>query len=160
MINNKYKSHLHRVFKISIIVKGVDGILDIIASILLYLSPSKSIEHIIPLLFRKELIEDPKDIIANFFLNASHNLLPDTQIFLIIFLLVHGVIKGGLALALNSKNRRAYIYSGIILIFFIGYQIYRFSHTHSFLLLMFTLIDIVMVLLIHNELKRFPKSKT
>jgi len=158
MMNKNYKLNLHRVFKISIIIKGIDGVLDIIASSLLFFLQSDSIVNIIPFLVRKELIEDPKDIIANYLLNVSQNILPDTQIFIIIYLLIHGLVKTGLALALSSKNRQAYIISGIILVFFIGYQIYRFSHTHSIILMLFILIDVLMVYLIHTELKRFPKG--
>ncbi len=159
-MNNRYKVFLHRVFKFTIIIKGIDGVLDIIVSaILLFFAPD-SIAKIIPLLVRKELIEDPKDIIANYLLNISQHILPDTFWFIVVYLTLHGLIKIGLALALNSENHRAYKIAEIILITFIGYQFYRFSHTHSNVLLLFTLVDVIIVLLIHSESKRLSRSNT
>ncbi len=150
-MNNRYKVFLHRVFKFTIIIKGIDGVLDIIVSaILLFFAPD-SIAKIIPLLVRKELIEDPKDIIANYLLNISQHILPDTFWFIVVYLTLHGLIKIGLALALNSENRRAYKIAEIILAAFIGYQFYRLTHIHSNILLVFMLIDIVIVLLIRTE---------
>lgn len=153
-MNEKYKLFLHRFFKLTILIKGIDGILDIIASLVLLFSASNFIANIVPFFARKELLEDPKDVIANYLLNISQNTLPDTRLFIIIYLAIHGLIKIGLALALNGNSYRAYKISEIILIIFVGYQAYRFSHTHSLILLMFTLLDIIIIFLVHSESKK------
>lgn len=156
MITN-YKLVLHRVFKISIIIKGIDGVLDVITGLFLLFSASNFILKIIPFLVRKELVEDPQDIIANYFLAVSQNILPSTKLFIIIYLIIHGLIKIGLALALSVKSFQVYKIAQIVLITFICYQIYRFSHTHSSILLITTLMDIVIAFLIQGEAKNLSR---
>ena len=155
-----YKSFLHHLFRATILIKGIDGILDIITSLILLFSSSNTFLRIIPTLLRKELIEDPNDIIGNYLMMVSQNLLPDTQLFIVIYLAVHGFIKIGLALALNGKNYRAYKVSEMILIIFVCYQLYRFSHTQSIVLLLFTLLDILIVFLINLESKKLSRTST
>lgn len=133
--------------------------LEIIISLFFFFAKSNILAQIIPFLFHKELLEDSQDLIANYFLNISHNTLPDTQLFIAIYLAIHGLIKIALVLALNSRNYLAYKISEIVLIIFVTYQFYRFSHTHSSILLIFTLIDIVIIFLIHSEAKNLPKKK-
>jgi uncharacterized membrane protein len=157
-VNKKYKLFLHRFFKITVIIKGIDGVLDVFASLVLFFSTSGFIANIIPFLFRKELIEDPKDVIVNYLLNISQNMLPDTRLFIIIYLAVHGLIKISLALALNSDNYRAFKISELVLILFVSYQAYRFCHTYSIILLIVTLLDIIIIFLIHFESKKLSHS--
>lgn len=158
-MKKNYKSILHKFFKITIILKGIDGLLDIITSAILFFAKSHTIGNTIPVLIRKELLEDPQDIIANYLLSISQNTLPDTQFFIVIYLLIHGLIKIALSLALNSNNFLAYKISELVLICFVGYQFYRFSHTHSSMLLIFTLMDIIILFLIHFESKSLIITK-
>jgi uncharacterized membrane protein len=153
----KFKLLLYRLFKATIFIKGFDGVLDLIASAVLFFSTSETISKIIPFLFREELLEDKNDIVANFLLNASQAFVADTQLFVVVYLTIHGLIKIGLALAFNSKNYRAYKIAEIILTILIGYQIYRFSHTFSIVLLLVTITDILTVILVNIESKKLKQ---
>lgn len=153
MKNETKKSEifLHRFFKVAIFIKGMDGILEIIASLVLIFLP---VAKIIPFLIGGELIEDSKDVVANYLAKISENLLPDSQLFLIIYLSLHGLIKIGLVWALQGKNAQAYKGAGMVLGIFVAYQFYRYSHTGSLMLLFFTLLDIAIIFLIYHEYKK------
>ncbi len=157
-MNKKYQSNLHRFFKTVIIIKGIDGVLEVFASTFLLLSGANSVIEKIPSFVQKELIKDPDDMISNYLLHIFEYALPDTQLFIAIYLAIHGLIKIGLVFALNSKSYRAHEIAKIVLIIFIGYQFYRFEHTHSMLLLFFTLVDIIIVSLIHSEEQRLRRD--
>ena len=152
MLKN-YKIFLNRFLKLAIIIKGIDGILDVLTSIILFFYGSSFLVKIIPFLLRKELIEDPQDLVANYLFNSTQHILPNTKLFIIIYLAIHGLIKIGLALAIRSHNIKAYKITAIILAIFICYQFYRFSHTHSSFLLLVTLFDMTILYLIYNERK-------
>jgi len=158
-MNKKYKAYLHRCFKITILIKGIDGVFEVIASAILFISGANSIIEKIPSFVQKELIKDPDDMISNYLLHIFDSALPDTQLFIAIYLAIHGLIKIGLVFALNSKSYRAHEIAKIILIIFIGYQFYRFEHTHSMLLFILTCIDVIIVSLIHSEEKRLRRNK-
>lgn len=154
-----YKLLFHRFFKFVVIIKGIDGIVDVLASVILFVFWKHSLATIIPYLVRKELIHDPQDFIANYLIYFSHNILPGTQIFVMLYLFLHGIIKIWLAFALLSKNNKIHKIASVILILFVGYEIYRYSHTGSYILLGATLFDILTILLIQHEYKKIIHKK-
>lgn len=158
-MKEKYKIFWHKFFKFSLIIKGLDGVLDVTSGLILFFSVTNPLVRIPSALFHHELIKDPQDFIANYFINASQNILPTTATFIAWYLLVHGLIKIGLSLALFSKNYRLYQIAGIILILSISYQFYRFTHTHSLLLLLVTVYDLMIMVMLCFEAKNL-KLKT
>ncbi len=158
-MKEKLKLFWHRFFRVSVIIKGVDGVLDLVSSWFLFFSATNPIATALPFLFRRELLEDPEDFIANWLIGASQKVLPETLTFIAVYLLIHGLVKISLALALLSKHYRVYQVAGIVLAAFIGYQIYRFTHTHSLALLLVTIYDVIILSLIYPEAKNL-KTKT
>jgi uncharacterized membrane protein len=150
---------LHYLFKGTVIFKGFDGVLDVISSIVLTCIPSHNRINILPFLVRKELIEDPNDLLGNYLMSLSQHLLPNIIKFIIFYLAIHGLVKIGMALALWGGNPKLFRIVGIVLAISIGYQMYRFTHTHSILLLILTIIDmLIMFLLRHEYNKLVPKT--
>lgn len=142
---------LHRLFKLTILIKGIDGLLEILSAFILIFS---SAQKIIPFLVGPEILEDPQDKIANYLLHLSHSIVSNTETFLIAYLMVHGLIKVAMALALQGKNLHAYKMAGYVLTLFVTYQFYRFTHTHSTLLLVFSLLDVLTLFLVYHEYQR------
>jgi len=62
-------------------------------------------------------------------MHFSHSILPGTQTFVMLYLMLHGIIKIGLAFALFSKSDSIHKTAAIILAIFMGYEIFRYSHT-------------------------------
>ncbi len=156
-MKEKIKLFWHRFFRVSVIIKGADGVLDVASGSFLLFSATNPIATALPFLFRRELIEDPEDFIANYLIGASQKVLPETLTFIAIYLLIHGLVKISLALALLSKHYRLYQIAGIVLAAFISYQIYRITHTHSLALLLVTIYDLIILSMIYPEAKRLKQ---
>lgn len=138
-------------FKIMIWIKGLDGVVDILGSIVFAISrPS----NVVLFLFQKELMEDPYDRLAHYLINLTENTHPGTRLFVVVYLAIHGLIKVGMVYALHRKSHLAYKIAAAILCIFLLYQIYRFSHTGSTLLLVAILFDVLMLILIKHEYKK------
>lgn len=157
-MKKKLKLLLHYLFDFIIILKGLDWIIDIIWSVILLFYKSDIILNKIALYIHKDLIEDPNDYIATHLLTLTQNFLPDTTRFIWIYLGIHWLIKVWLITTIYIKNHKVYKTAQIILTFFICYQLYRFFHTHSIILLIFTFIDIIIVLLLQQESRNLAKK--
>ncbi len=113
---------------------------------------------IVQTIFKHELLQDPTDILANYLIKASHNVSFSTLSFAAVYLMIHGFIKIGLVTGLWFKKLWAYPLAEIVLSLFIIYQLIRFSRTHSLILILLTLLDIVILFLVSHEYKRIKNS--
>ena len=142
---------LHRLFEIGVIVKGVDGVLEILGGVLFLLVSPSTLNSLVIFLTAHELSEDRHDLVAGWLRHAVENLSSDTKLFASVYLLIHGLIKVFLVAGLLRGRRWAYPTALGMLGVFILYQLYRFTHTHSLALLVFTVFDVGIVFLIWRE---------
>lgn len=144
----------HKSFEIGILLKGIDGVLEIIGGILLvFLNPLR-LSKLTVLLTQHELSEDPKDIIAHFMISFSSKFTVNTQYFGVFYLISHGVIKLILVILLWKRKIWAYPITIVSLVLFIMYQIYRYTIYHSVGLIILTIFDVIMIILTFMEYKR------
>jgi len=71
--------------------------------------------------------------------------------FYAFYLLSHGIVKVFLVIGLLRNKLWAYPVSLVVLGVFIVYQLYRFSYTHGFGLMVLTVFDVVVMGLIWHE---------
>ncbi|MEJ2760894.1 MAG: DUF2127 domain-containing protein [Gammaproteobacteria bacterium] len=145
---------VHLFFNISILAKGVDGVFEILGGLLLLLVTPLHIHSILRILTMHELSEDPKDLIANYLLNSTQHLSAGTKNFAAIYLLWHGAVKAGLVAALLFRKRWAYPAAMAAFFLFLVYQLYRYSHTASPLLLVLSAVDVFIIILTWLEYRR------
>jgi uncharacterized membrane protein len=81
------------IFKVGMVLKGLDGILEIAGGTLLLLLAPHAIEHLVRALTAHELSQDPHDLIARYLLRTSSHLTGGTTLFGAVYLLSHGVAK-------------------------------------------------------------------
>lgn len=148
---------IDKTFKITILLKGVNGLLEIIGGILLLIFNPAKVNFIVLFLTQNEISEDPNDIIANFLISLSQNFSINIQIFGSIYLLSHGIIKIFLVISLWKKKLWAFPLAIGIFLVFILYQIYRFNFNHSIGLIFLTILDIVVVVLTWLEYKNLKR---
>jgi uncharacterized membrane protein len=118
---------LDKTFKIGLILKGLDGLLEVAGGVLLLaLSPS-TIEHVGRSLTAEELSQDPHDRIANYLLHTTSHLSSGVTLFAAIYLLSHGVAKIVLVALVLRDKLWAYPWLIVLLLAFIAYQIYRIT---------------------------------
>ena len=84
---------LDKTFKIGLVLKGLDGVLEVIGGILLLFLSPQAIEHLARMLTAHELTQDPHDFIARHLLHTASHLTTSTTLFGAIYLLSHGAAK-------------------------------------------------------------------
>jgi uncharacterized membrane protein len=151
---------LHDTFDVAILIKGIDGLLEIIGGFLLLLITPAGLMKIVALLTQHELVEDPHDIIANTLLKAAHDFSFSTKYFAAFYLVSHGVIKLFLISMLWLRKLWSYPLAILFLVLFIVYQVYRYTHTHSIWLVWLSLFDLAIIVLTWLEYERLKKLNT
>jgi uncharacterized membrane protein len=154
----KLKTTLHDLFLIGIIIKGVDGLLELIGGIILLFIKVDFLAKIIEKIFQHELAHDPTDFFANYFMHTSQSITTSMLLFAAIYLIVHGAIKISLFLALWYKKHWAYPVAAVVLSLMIIYQLIRINAHHSIILIFLTLIDMIILVLLRFEYHRVLQS--
>jgi len=153
------RSKLHVAFEVGIILKGLNGLLELVGGALLLAFPPSAIEKFIVGLTNNELSKDPNDVIATHLRQAAHSLSANDQLFAAIYLLSHGVIKALLVYALLRGKLWAYPWAIGVFAAFGVYQMYRYFITPSGWLIALTVLDVIVILLSWFEWRRVRNNK-
>jgi uncharacterized membrane protein len=129
------------VFRVSVGLKGLDALLEIIGGlVLLFVSPH-SINQLVRWATAHELTQDPHDFIARHLLHSASQLSRSTTLYAAIYLLVHGFAKLVLVVLVLLEKLWAYPWLIALLLAFIVYQLYRLTYKPSVALVLLTLFD-------------------
>jgi uncharacterized membrane protein len=143
---------LDKTFKIGLVLKGLDGVLEIIGGILLLFLTPQAIEHLVRALTAHELTEDPHDVVARYLLHTASHLNHGTTLFGAIYLLSHGAAKIVLVAFVLKDKLWAYPWLIALLLAFIAYQLYQIIVVHFSLgLTALTIFDTALVWLTWRE---------
>lgn len=148
------KTRLDKVFEVSLVLKGLDGLLELFGGIILVLVSPVTINHISKYLTQSELSTDPHDFISNHILKYSHHLSSSAVTFGAIYLLAHGIVKIVLVTAVLKEKIWAYPWMITFLLVFIIYQLYRIIIKFSLGITFLTIFDIFIVYLTIIEYKK------
>lgn len=144
----------HRVlddtFKASIVVKGVDGLLEVVGGLVLLLVPTDRLNRLAHWLTQHELSQDRHDFVATHLLHLTES-LRGTPVFAGLYLLTHGVVKVVLVAALLRNKMWAYPATLVFLVGFIVYQLYRMFIGPSVGLALLTVFDAFVTWLVWRE---------
>jgi uncharacterized membrane protein len=142
---------LHRLFLISVWLKGGAGLLETLAGVSFFFVTPKAVESFVVWLTAPELSEDPNDWIATTLSRAVQHFTADTALFAGAYLVIHGLIKLFLVAGLLRGTLWAYPTSLWFLAAFIVYQCYRYTYTHSTWFVLLTVLDVIVAFLIWHE---------
>jgi uncharacterized membrane protein len=142
---------IHQIFEISILLKGTHALIECIGGLVLAFVSTSAITGLVNSLTQDELIEDPNDFVGTHLLDLAQNFTLSTQHFYAFYLLSHGIVKVFLVIGLLRNKLWAYPASLVVLGLFIVYQLYRFSYTHGFGLIVLTVFDVFVMGLIWHE---------
>ena len=153
-------SKLHVAFRIGVILKGLNGLLELISGILLLVLPPSAIQRFVVGLTHNELSRDPNDFIATHLRAAAEHLSVGGKTFAAIYLLSHGVIKGVLVYALLRDELWAFPSAIAVFTGFGVYQMYRYVVQPSGWLIALTVLDVIVILLTWAEWRRVKNTRS
>jgi uncharacterized membrane protein len=138
-------------FLIGLVLKGVDGLVELIAAVPLALLSHGQITSLARVVTAGELREDPHDLIANLVLHGATTITSGTAVFAAVYLLVHGVVKLGIVIALVIGARRIYPWAIAALVAFVVFQIVEMVLHPSVGVGLLTVLDAVIIGLTWRE---------
>lgn len=153
--------YIRTFFRVSLWFKAVFASTEIVGGMIAFFVTRQFLVQVANVITQGELREDPGDILANYLRHAVLGFSVSSRHFTAVYLLTHGVIK--LWLVVGLLRIRLWYYPTALVVFslFVVYQIYRFSYTHSLMLLFITAVDLVVIGLTWHEyryLRRNPAA--
>lgn len=145
------RSFLDRTFVVTLVLKGLDGVIELVAGVALLLVSPAQLEAAARALTRHELREDPHDPVAHWLLGYTGNLSVSATLFGAVYLLVHGVVKVFLVVAVLRDKLWAYPWLIGFLVAFIGWQAFELVRHFTWGLAALTAFDILIVVLTVRE---------
>jgi len=148
---------LDTTFNVTLILKGLDGALELIGGILLLVIAPATIDHFARWLTQHELSQDPHDFLARHLLRVTGN-LHKTQLFGAIYLLTHGLTKIVVVVGLLRREHWAYYFAFVFLGGFVVYQLYRMTYAPTIGLALLTVFDLLILWLTWREYRRMRQA--
>lgn len=150
-----------RLFRVAIVVKGIDGGFQFVAALVLLVISPTLITGVANTIITRDLLGDPSGTLATHLATAANHFANgSTRWFAIIYLMAHGIIKLGLVWALVKRIMLAFPVAIVILLSFVVYEIWRAVNTHSIALPIFAAIDLAIVVLVTREYLKLRKEGT
>ncbi len=147
-------------FRIGILVKAVDGIIEAGAGVFLYFVNYSTVNAILFSAFREEIAENPRDAFWQYLINEWHALSLSRHSFWGILFFVHGITKFLLSIALLKNQLWAYPTSAAIFTLFVAYEIYSCVYHPSLFLGLIAVFDASVVILILHEYRHLIKNNS
>ena len=149
---------LDKTFNVALLLKGLDGLLELIGGIVLLVVSPDTINHLAQNLTQHELSQDPHDFWSHHLLHLTGN-LHHTQTFGALYLLTHGVVKLVIVVGLLRREHWAYYVAFVFLGGFVVYQIYRLTYDPSVGLALLTVFDLFIIWLTWREFMRMRRAR-
>ena len=150
MIDGKSRLY-HRLFVVAVVLKGLNGIVELVAGASILAVGHAGLNGIVTLLTARELSEDPTDLVANLLRRWFAQLSPDAELFAAVYLLTHGVAKIVLATCLLREKSWAFPVAAAFFALFIAYMSYRLALGWSWSIAAFCLFDLITLFLVLHE---------
>lgn len=144
---------LGRAFRISLLLKAADAVLEMVGGVLFLVVPPSAVGHLVAVLTQHELSEDPGDRVARILRETVQHFAAGRH-FGAIYLLSHGVSKIVLVVEIFRGRLWAYPAMLVLLATFIVYQSYRLVRAFTVGMLALTLFDAIVICLTWREYGR------
>ena len=138
-------------FRIAMAVKGIDGLIELIGGITLLLVSQAEVQKVIAAVVTHDLLGPPDGSLARHFVAGTAEFASGDRTFAVLYLLLHGVLKVALVIALLRHWLPAYPVAIVVLGLFVVYELYRATQTGSVLLPVLAVVDIAVIVLVVRE---------
>ena len=152
------KTLLHWSFRIGIAFKGLDGLTELVDGFLFVFFSPDAMSDFVDRNTRGILQWDPDNLLAHSLRHSFDQMSSGGKIFVAIYLLGHGAIKVLMVAGLLRDKRWVFPVALVVLLGFIGFQIYHLCGHYSIGLVVFTLLDAVIAALVWIEYRSLGKN--
>jgi len=142
---------IERLFKVALLVKGVDGAAELIAAVVLMLVPGTTVHRLVADVLARDLLGSADGWLARHFVTVTDQFAAGNRTFAVVYLGLHGVVKLALVGALLRRWLPAYPVAIAVLGAFVVYELYRATRTGSIVLPVLAVVDIVIIVVIVRE---------
>jgi len=142
---------LDKTYEIGIIIKGIDGVIELIGGILVLVLSPGTILNISQFFTQDALQKNPHNFLANHIDKAGHHLASGQTTFAALFLLTHGLVKVVLVTCLLLNKLWAYPWALVALSLFLVYQLYLLITRPTFGMAFLTVLDVIIIGLVYRE---------
>jgi len=143
----------HLAYVVTIAVKGIDGAIETILGLAVLITGPLRFNSFLMTLAVFDMAEPATENgFMHLLRNGASQLLGTSIDFVVIYLLLHGLLKLGLALVLlTGRGRWVYPVATVILLGFLAFMSWHLAEHWSNWVLVFALFDLVTLLLVLNE---------
>ena len=141
----------HRLFILTILGKGLLGLIQIATAIALYFGALAQLPRIAQWLVAHELTEDPNDFLASHIMSWASIVPTSNSTFFMLYFAAHGVLHVSVVGMLLSGARWANHAAITVLGIFVVYQVFEWFSIGGKMLLVLTAIDLAVIYLTLRE---------
>jgi len=141
----------HHLFQLAMVLKAVDGVLEILGGVLLLAFGPAGVSGAVRFLTQHELDEDPGDLLSGLLVRHTQNIGVATVHFAAAYLFFHGLVKIWLASTLIRDRRWVFPVALVLLGLFVSYQLVRLHYHPSGGLAVLTAVDLAIIVLVWFE---------
>jgi uncharacterized membrane protein len=143
---------LHRAYLGAILIKGFDGAVETAIGLAIAIAGTQKIYAVILRLTAPELAGERRHAVIHAIRHGASGLAESSTVFIVTYLLVHGILKLGIAIALlRGGHRWVYPVACLVLAGFILYMGHHLTEHWSNWLFGFALFDLFTLALVVNE---------
>lgn len=154
-------SWFNTIYDVGIIIKGLDGLAELVAGVALLISPR--LVHVVLAGIAGNTMNGHHShtvrLVGEYVGRLDAQLAASGLAFLIIFLISHGIVKIVLVGCLLKKIVKVYPYALAVLGAFLMYQVYVFIREPSIGMALFSILDAVIIGLVWREYKMLLAEK-
>ena len=159
LVTFRPRDTLDRLFAVSVAIKGLDGLLELIGGLALLVITPEQVERIASVFARGVLGSALPDTVATWASAGAERLTTSGLAFGAAYLLAHGLVKVVLVLALLRNKLWAYPWMIAVLLGFVAFQSYEFAISPSYGLAVLTVFDLAVIALTWREYRRQRQNR-
>ncbi|GAA0926342.1 DUF2127 domain-containing protein [Pseudonocardia zijingensis] len=145
------ESRTDRFFKIALVLKGLDGAVELVAAAVLLLVPAAALNQLVAEIVSHDLVGPPDGFLARHLVAGTAEFASGNRTFVLVYLALHGILKVGLVVALLTRYRPAYPVAVVVLAVLIAFEVTRAVRTGSAVLPFAAALDILILVLVVRE---------
>ena len=152
--DNRRGSAAHQLFLLTIIAKGLLGLLQLATAAAIILGATQQLPKFAEWIFRAEISQDPKDFLATKILSLAGSIPQADMTFYTVYFSAHGALHIVVVAALLYGARWADFVAIAVLAAFVVYQVFEWFSIGGTMLLVLTAIDLAVIYLSVLEMRR------